>query len=153
MLDITATGKVTAFLDKFGAALAAGDIEAVTAMFEDDCYWRDLVTFTWNIKTMEGKTEIADMLRHQLASCKPSNWQVAEGLHARGHDITLVAKQGSQFSGKLVALNVNGYEGEPKLASAAYQMHKQHELPVHLQNENTECPFGPSATSAGVPSF
>jgi putative flavoprotein involved in K+ transport len=82
MLDITATGKVTAFLDKFGAALAAGDIEAVTGMFEDDCYWRDLVTFTWNIKTMEGKTEIADMLRHQLASCKPSNWQVAEGEEA-----------------------------------------------------------------------
>lgn len=82
MLDITATGKVAAFLDKFGAALAAGDIDAATGMFEDDCYWRDLVTFTWNIKTMEGKAEIADMLRHQLAGCKPSNWQVAEGEEA-----------------------------------------------------------------------
>jgi putative flavoprotein involved in K+ transport len=79
MLDITATGKVSAFLDAFGAALAAGDVDAVTNMFEDDCYWRDLVTFTWNIKTMEGKAEIADMLRNQLAACKPSNWQIAEG--------------------------------------------------------------------------
>jgi putative flavoprotein involved in K+ transport len=79
MLDITATGKVSAFLDSFGAALAAGDVDAVTNMFEDDCYWRDLVTFTWNIKTMEGKAEIADMLRHQLAACKPSDWQIAEG--------------------------------------------------------------------------
>jgi putative flavoprotein involved in K+ transport len=79
MLDITATGKVSAFLDAFGAALAAGDVDAVTNMFEDDCYWRDLVTFTWNIKTMEGKAEIADMLRHQLAASKPSNWQIAEG--------------------------------------------------------------------------
>ena len=79
MLDITATGKVSAFLDAFGAALAAGDVDAVTNMFEDDCYWRDLVTFTWNIKTMEGRAEIADMLRNQLAACKPSNWQIAEG--------------------------------------------------------------------------
>ena len=79
MLDITATGKVSAFLDAFGAALAAGNVDAVTNMFEDDCYWRDLVTFTWNIKTMEGKAEIADMLRNQLAACKPSNWQIAEG--------------------------------------------------------------------------
>ena len=44
MLDITATGKVSAFLDAFGAALAAGNVDAVTNMFEDDCYWRDLVT-------------------------------------------------------------------------------------------------------------
>jgi putative flavoprotein involved in K+ transport len=79
MLDITATGKVSAFLDAFGSALAAGNVDAVTNMFEDDCYWRDLVTFTWNIKTMEGRAEIADMLRNQLAACKPSNWQIAEG--------------------------------------------------------------------------
>ena len=79
MLDTTATGKVAAFLGAFGGALEAGDIDKVTAMFEDECYWRDLVTFTWNIKTMEGKAEVADMLRHQLAATKPTEWQVAEG--------------------------------------------------------------------------
>jgi len=79
MLDTTATGKVAAFLGAFGAALEAGDIDKVTSMFEDECYWRDLVTFTWNIKTMEGKAEVADMLRHQLAATKPTEWQVAEG--------------------------------------------------------------------------
>jgi putative flavoprotein involved in K+ transport len=79
MLDTTATGKVAAFLGAFGAALEAGDIDNVTSMFEDECYWRDLVTFTWNIKTMEGKAEVADMLRHQLAATKPTEWQVAEG--------------------------------------------------------------------------
>ncbi len=53
------------------------------------------------------------------------NSQIAEGLHARGHDVTLVAKAGSRFSGKLVALNVDGYNGEPALARAAYELHKQ----------------------------
>ena len=45
------------------AALERGDHAAATAMFDEDCYWRDLVSFTWNIKTMEGQDQIADMLR------------------------------------------------------------------------------------------
>ena len=48
-------------------------------MFLDDCYWRDLVTFTWNIKTVEGKDQVEDMLRHQLATTIPSGWTLAEG--------------------------------------------------------------------------
>ena len=55
MLDTTLTDQTQAFLDTFGAALEKGDIEAATSMFQDDCYWRDLVTFTWNIKTVEGQ--------------------------------------------------------------------------------------------------
>ena len=36
-------------------------------LFQADCYWRDLVTFTWNIRTMEGQDQIRDMLESQLA--------------------------------------------------------------------------------------
>jgi putative flavoprotein involved in K+ transport len=79
MLDHTATDQVSEVLDRFGAALAAGNVAAATSLFVDDCYWRDLVTFTWNIKTMEGKPAIADMLAATLAGTKPSGWQVAEG--------------------------------------------------------------------------
>lgn len=79
MLDTTLTGKVQGFLDKFGQALAAGDIDAASNLFLDDCYWRDLVTFTWNIKTVEGKEQVVDMLKHQLATTKPKNWTVADG--------------------------------------------------------------------------
>ena len=32
-------------------------------MFGDDCYWRDILAFTWNIKTMEGRPSIVAMLR------------------------------------------------------------------------------------------
>lgn len=52
------------------------------------------------------------------------NSQIAEGLHARGHDVTLIAKRGSRFSGRLVTVDAHGYEGEPQLANAAYQLHK-----------------------------
>ena len=77
MLDTTMEDQVSAILTEFGAALTAGDIDSTVAMFQEDCYWRDLVTFTWNIKTVEGRDEVADMLRHQLAATKPSNWQIA----------------------------------------------------------------------------
>jgi putative flavoprotein involved in K+ transport len=72
MLDSTVQGNVTQFLSDFGHALAARDIAAATAMFQDDCYWRDLVSFTWNITTCEGRAAIADMLSHRLADTAPT---------------------------------------------------------------------------------
>ena len=49
------TQSVTSWLKKFNAALTNKDIVAATDLFADESYWRDLVSFTWNIKTMEGK--------------------------------------------------------------------------------------------------
>ena len=79
MLDSTLADQTQAFLDDFGAALEAGDIDAAKSMFLDDSYWRDLVTFSWNLKTVEGPDGVADLLRHQLATTKPSNWRIADG--------------------------------------------------------------------------
>src|ERR1700747_427329 len=82
MLDITLNTRVQTFLDKFEAALAAGDLGSAVAMFAPDCYWRDLVAFTWNIKTMEGRDQIRDMLGSCLARTKPRNWKIADGENA-----------------------------------------------------------------------
>lgn len=79
MLDTTANAEVQEVLDTFGAALERGDIAAALACFQDDCYWRDLVTFTWNIHTSEGKDAISGMLKSQLATTKPTGWKIAEG--------------------------------------------------------------------------
>lgn len=74
----TASERATHWLNDFDAALKSEIISSITALFEEDCYWRDLVSFTWNIKTMEGKTQIADMLLATLKNVKPSNWKLAE---------------------------------------------------------------------------
>ncbi|WP_223422837.1 NAD(P)/FAD-dependent oxidoreductase [Tateyamaria pelophila] len=79
MLDTTTNDQVTEFLDRFGAALEGGDIDSAVSMFQADSYWRDLVSFTWNIRTMEGHDQIRDMLSAQLASTKPSGWKIADG--------------------------------------------------------------------------
>ena len=79
MLDTTLNARVQVFLDKFEAALVTGDLDAAVGMFAPECYWRDLVAFTWNIKTMEGRDQVRDMLAHCLARVKPRNWKIAEG--------------------------------------------------------------------------
>jgi putative flavoprotein involved in K+ transport len=79
MLDTTPNARLQSFLAKFDAALAAGDIDAAVAMFAADSYWRDLVAFTWNIKTMEGRDQVRDMLAHCLKRVKPRDWRIAEG--------------------------------------------------------------------------
>ena len=70
--------KSAAWLEKFGASLERGDINAAAAMFEPEGFWRDLVSFTWNIKTCEGRAEIKAMLAASLAHTKPKNF-VAKG--------------------------------------------------------------------------
>lgn len=86
MSDTNPTKQVSDWLSGFEKALESGDTAAAAVMFDsDDSYWRDLVSFTWNIKTMEGSSQIADMLNTQLAGAKPSNWQLdGEATHADG---------------------------------------------------------------------
>jgi putative flavoprotein involved in K+ transport len=70
--------EVDQWLSRFDAALAQGDAAAAAELFLDDSYWRDLVAFTWNLKTVEGPAEIRDMLEHTLAHTKPRGWHTTE---------------------------------------------------------------------------
>lgn len=65
------------WLGKFDAALSAGEAGPLKALFDEECYWRDLVVFTWNIKTMEGRDEIADMAAATTDRVYPHGWQIA----------------------------------------------------------------------------
>ncbi|RUX34533.1 NAD(P)/FAD-dependent oxidoreductase [Mesorhizobium sp. M2A.F.Ca.ET.042.01.1.1] len=76
MLDIAPSQQAATWLGSFGRALEAGDIEAATNLFAEDCYWRDLLTFTWNIKTMEGQAAIREMLKATLSLAQPSHWHL-----------------------------------------------------------------------------
>jgi len=74
MLDVAPTKQATKWLDSFARALEARDIATVTSLFREDCYWRDLLAFTWNIKTMEGRSAIRHMLEATLAAAAPGAW-------------------------------------------------------------------------------
>lgn len=72
----TPTIRAQAWLDAFGDALARGDTAAAASLFEEDSYWRDLVSFTWNIKTAEGRDAVRAMLEATVTATRPSNWRV-----------------------------------------------------------------------------
>ncbi len=91
MLDVAINEQVTAVLDQLDKALAGNDIEGAASLFTDDCYWRDLVSFTWNIRTMEGKDAIKDMLAAQLSSVHPTGWAIADGEPVTQEDNILTA--------------------------------------------------------------
>ncbi|UYG04455.1 NAD(P)/FAD-dependent oxidoreductase [Halomonas sp. LR3S48] len=76
MTTPTPTQHAQQWLRDFEIALEQRDIERVMALFHDECYWRDLVAFTWNLKTLEGKDEIQSMLNATLGEARPANWQI-----------------------------------------------------------------------------
>lgn len=67
------------WLKKFESALGQSDINAAATLFADECYWRDLVAFTWNLRTSEGRDEIKAMLAATLSHAKPVNFSSQGG--------------------------------------------------------------------------
>ncbi|CAE6743655.1 NAD(P)/FAD-dependent oxidoreductase [Paraburkholderia haematera] len=78
MPENNASRTITHILESMESALKRGDTAAAVALFQPECYWRDLVAFTWNIKTMEGRDQIGAMLDAQLDAIKPTRLRVAE---------------------------------------------------------------------------
>lgn len=76
MLDDTPTAQLETILGRLNEALEQGDAKAAAALFQADSYWRDLVAFTWNLKTMEGPDEIRAMLEAQLGAQKPRDMRL-----------------------------------------------------------------------------
>jgi putative flavoprotein involved in K+ transport len=74
--DNGANQQVSGWLAEFGDALARGDVRAAGSLFEEESYWRDLVAFTWNMKTMEGRGAVEAMLESTLSSTRPAAWQL-----------------------------------------------------------------------------
>lgn len=87
MLNAAPTKIVNDWLDGFSNAVAEGPSVAVNDFFLEDSYWRDLLAFTWNIRTMEGRSAIADMLEATLSSAAPSGWHISGEPTAEGDTI------------------------------------------------------------------
>lgn len=83
----TANDSINGWLAKPNAALQANDSKQAAALFAPESYWRDFVSFTWNLKTLEGPGEIATMLKATLDAVKPANWTL-EGDASEADGIT-----------------------------------------------------------------
>lgn len=78
---LPATARVISqWLDQFETALKEGDIEQAAQLFGDESYWRDLIAFSWNIVTVEGRDGVRDLLASTLDRVRPHGFEVAEDL-------------------------------------------------------------------------
>src|SRR5262245_48541709 len=77
MVRMHSTQQVSTWLSQFASALDRQDLTTAVDLFGVECYWRDLIAFTWNMKTLEGKDEIRDMLAATLSHIRPSQWTFA----------------------------------------------------------------------------
>ncbi|KAG1446853.1 hypothetical protein G6F57_017209 [Rhizopus arrhizus] len=66
-----ADAALDAVLARLNTALGNKEIDAVAGLFQDECYWRDLVLFSWNLRTLEGRDQIREMLTQQLSQVEP----------------------------------------------------------------------------------
>jgi putative flavoprotein involved in K+ transport len=79
-LPATARDTISQWLGEFETALEVGDIEKAAQLFGDESYWRDLIAFSWNIVTVEGRDGVRDLLASTLDRVRPHGFEVAEDL-------------------------------------------------------------------------
>jgi putative flavoprotein involved in K+ transport len=70
--------QVQQWLSSFEDALTSGDPAAASELFLEQSYWRDLVSFTWNLKTVEGPDGVRDMLESTLGHARPRGFTTTE---------------------------------------------------------------------------
>ncbi|MEO0670962.1 MAG: NAD(P)/FAD-dependent oxidoreductase, partial [Pseudomonadota bacterium] len=69
--------EIETWIERFDRALAVGDGAGAAELFREECFWRDMVAFTWNIVTADGRAEIAALVGDTAARTAPRNWAIA----------------------------------------------------------------------------
>ncbi|MEX2289101.1 MAG: NAD(P)/FAD-dependent oxidoreductase [Mycobacteriales bacterium] len=125
----SAEQRVTRWLTDFEQALVARDVERAAAMFATTSFWRDLVSFTWNITTVENRDGIADLLRATLDGTDPRGFCVteppeeADGVTTAWIGFRTAAGRGHGL------LRLKGDEGAWTLLTSLYEL-EGHEEPM-----------------------
>jgi hypothetical protein len=114
MSDRSPEARARDWLARLEAALAAQDSPAATALFGVRCFWRDMLAFTWNIRTCEGRDEIAAMLAATLARTAARGFAVAgpatetDGLVETAITFETVSLSNVRTQGNVVTADVAG---------------------------------------------
>ncbi|WP_423066083.1 flavin-containing monooxygenase [Devosia sp. CN2-171] len=75
---VTEAGHVENWLAGFEHAMRSCDGDALSALFVDECHWRDLVAFTWSVRQFLGKSAIVEHLLARQPEIKAGNFRIAE---------------------------------------------------------------------------
>lgn len=92
-----------AWTEQLQTALEAGDVDATLEQFADDCFWRDLISMTWNLHTAEGKDAVGAMLREVGQGAWPRSIEVTGADEADGVTTLDFTFENDTFNGKGIA--------------------------------------------------
>ena len=76
--DHGAGDRAEAWFAAFEDALRAQDSERAAGLFATTSFWRDLVAFTWNLKTVENPSGVADLLAHTMERAEAGGFHLTE---------------------------------------------------------------------------
>ena len=80
MLDVmeeSPLGAVNRWLADFEKAISGSDLTSVENLFHQDSHWRDLLAFTWHVKTVSGAANIVEALKEFAGSAKAARFETA----------------------------------------------------------------------------
>ena len=66
------------WLNSFEKYIEEKNTDSILDLFADTTYWRDLISFTWNIITFESKNDISLMLNNTLSKINPKNFTILD---------------------------------------------------------------------------
>lgn len=70
--EISISAVIENWLTAFQKTITDGDAEQIGNLFHDDCHWRDVLAFTWQIQTLSGRDAVVDgILKHIVAAEAP----------------------------------------------------------------------------------
>jgi putative flavoprotein involved in K+ transport len=79
LTNVSAKSAADAWLRDFGAAVASGEAARIAALFAADCHWRDILAFTWDLRTAAGAASIAQRMAAALSQTAPRALELAPG--------------------------------------------------------------------------
>lgn len=79
LTDTSAKAAAQRWLDDFASAMASGDAARIAPLFADECHWRDILAFTWNLHTTSGAAAIAQRMAPLCSKTAFGALQLAKG--------------------------------------------------------------------------
>lgn len=79
LTDRSTESAARGWLDAFAAALGSGSAAALGALFAAESHWRDILAFTWNLRTASGADAIGERLGAAAGRMAPRGIALAQG--------------------------------------------------------------------------
>jgi putative flavoprotein involved in K+ transport len=135
----SASDRAEAWFASFEDALTARDIARAAGLFATTSFWRDLVAFTWNLKTVENPDGVADLLAHTLEGTDPSGFHLTEPADEADGVVTAWFGFETAVGRGIGLLRLVGEEGADKAWTFLTTLY---ELKGHEEPRGTRRPMG-----------